>query len=126
MLPPHRKHRPAGLAPPTARPHSTAAADWRRHCRRHHRKHAGRITTDAAFIRDAFEQVLARRVTEAELDRCVTFLTQQRDLFTSTPEDALKGTAAEGITPASADSTLRARESLIRVLFSHHDFVTVR
>jgi len=81
---------------------------------------------ETAFIHSAFEQVLARPVTEAELTRCLTFLEQQHDLFTTTPTETLTGATTEGITPASTNPTQRARESLIRVLFSHHEFVTVR
>ncbi len=52
-----------------------------------------------AFVLSAFESVLSRRPSEAELKTCVEFLRE------STPE---------------------TRESLIRVLFNHNDFVAIR
>jgi hypothetical protein len=54
-----------------------------------------------AFVRDAFQRVLARAPTAEESETCRQFLTSHP-------------------TPA------RSRESLILVLFNHHDFVTIR
>jgi hypothetical protein len=60
----------------------------------------GATGDDAAFVTSAFRRVLGRPPTPAEVDECVRFLA-----------------AAE---PA------RSRERLVRVLFNHHDFVTIR
>ena len=54
---------------------------------------------DAAFISVAFLHLLSRPPTEEESSECATFL--------------------------SGRPTTNARESLIHVLFNHHDFVTV-
>ena len=60
---------------------------------------------DAAFVRLAFEQVLARAPTAEETAVCCTFLWKQEGLH---------------------HNAARARASLLRVLFNHDDFVTVR
>jgi hypothetical protein len=67
----------------------------------------------AAFVTAAFEQVLTRAPTPAELKECLTFLREQTERHRSA-----KGGAAE---PA-----LRAREQLVHVLMNHHEFVTIR
>jgi mono/diheme cytochrome c family protein len=70
-----------------------------------------------AFIAAAFEQVLTRGPSAQELDFCRDFLRKQRDLYRQADPKTLG---------ASSDPVLRARESLVRALFSHNDFVTVR
>lgn len=62
----------------------------------------------AGFIAAAFETILTRSPTDAELARCREFLVRQREQTQS----------EDGTDPAPA--------SLIRVLFNHNDFVTVR
>ncbi|MEQ1858353.1 MAG: DUF1553 domain-containing protein [Chthoniobacteraceae bacterium] len=63
---------------------------------------ARRLTGEGAeFITVAFEHLLTRPPKREETDACLAFLTKQPD-------------------PG------RARESLIRALFNHHEFVTVR
>ena len=64
----------------------------------------------AAFITAAFETILTRAPTEAELTRCQDFLTAQQQ---AQPEN-------------HPDPTAESQASLIRVLFNHNDFVTVR
>lgn len=59
---------------------------------------------DARFVTAAFERVLARRPTGQELEASLDFL----------------------IRTATRDSAEAARVSLVRVLFNHHDFVTIR
>ena len=59
--------------------------------------------TDDAFVKQAFERVLARRATADELQTCREFLSAK----------------------ASTDASAR-RENLILVLLNHNDFVTVR
>ena len=58
-----------------------------------------------AFIRAAFLHLLSRAATTRELATCLTFWEQQ--------EQELK-------------SEDQVRESLVRVLFNHNDFVTIR
>ena len=80
---------------------------------------------ETAFITTAFEQIISRSPSDRELQRCVKFLQKQRALFTSTDPSVLKGTVTENIRPASSEPHSRAREGLIRVLFSHNDFITI-
>jgi len=70
---------------------------------------------DGAFVVAAFEQVLTRRPTEGETATCLEFLTQQTELYRTA-----------GVKTAPADHALRARASLVRALFNHNDFVTIR
>ena len=70
---------------------------------------AKRLSADSgedpdAFARSAFERIIARRPTAAELSHCREFL--QARTASSTP--------------------IRAREALVTVLFNHNDFVTIR
>jgi hypothetical protein len=78
----------------------------------------GKDAGDEAFITAAFEQTLTRRPTSEEAATCQGFLSKQRTLY-----GADKTAPADG---AAADPVVRARESLVRALFSHNDFVTVR
>jgi hypothetical protein len=73
--------------------------------------------TDAeyAFVVAAFEQVLTRRPTGQEQALCQEFLTRQTELFQKA-----------GIVAPAADPRMRAREGLVRTLFNHDDFVTLR
>jgi hypothetical protein len=76
------------------------------------------------FVTAAFERTLTRSPTADEMRECLGFLEQQQKAHAASPA---KPQAAEagGHSPA-ADSTLRARENLVQVLFNHHEFVTVR
>ena len=62
---------------------------------------------NAAFITAAFEQILTRPPSRAELAECEAFLQQQS-------------------TAAPKDGETRARESLVRALLNQNDFLTVR
>ena len=73
----------------------------------------------AAFVRAAFELVLAREPTPAELAASAAFLAKQAELFRG-----MKLTPTPG--GPSADPTRRARENLLAALFNHTDFVTLR
>ncbi|MDX2036714.1 MAG: DUF1549 and DUF1553 domain-containing protein [Isosphaeraceae bacterium] len=59
----------------------------------------------SAFVIEAFERVLGRSPTEDERRACVEYLERRR--VQSSPED-------------------RSFESLVHVLFNHHEFVTIR
>jgi hypothetical protein len=81
----------------------------------------------AKYIQSAFEQVLSRPATAAELDTCRQFVTEQSK-FLEANKSRLTGTTTTTTdgTKASADPALRARENLIHLLLNHHDFVTIR
>jgi len=79
-----------------------------------------------AFITAAFETILNRTPTDAEVAVCQTFL--GRNVETA-------GAANLVLFPAGGESSqraaatvayLRARENLVHVLLSHNDFVTIR
>ena len=79
----------------------------------------------ANFVRAVFEQVLSRPPTEQELGACLEFLQRQTESLAKSSS----ATAPTGNPPIAAPSTnpaQRARESLVRALFNHNDFATVR
>jgi hypothetical protein len=89
---------------------------------------AARAGSDpAAFATAAFERVLARPATNAELEASGQFLIEQERLFRENSKGAAGGTAdlSDGTKPA-ADPVVRARENLVHALMNHNDFVTVR
>jgi mono/diheme cytochrome c family protein len=63
------------------------------------------------FVNVAFERVLCRAPTAVEQEACLAFLKAQLDLLTR---------------EQNPEPRHRACESLIRVLFNHNDFVTIR
>ncbi|HVA51500.1 MAG TPA: DUF1553 domain-containing protein [Pirellulales bacterium] len=78
---------------------------------------------EAEFVRGAFEELLSRPPSDAELNACVDYLAQQtRELAVVRSPEA---PTAAGPAPSS-DPAQRARETLIHALFNHNDFVTVR
>ncbi len=81
-------------------------------------------TRQKAFVVAAFEQVLSRRPSSQELALCQEFLGKQGELLRTTRPQSLKSDAAS--TAPSPDPAMRARESLVRALFSHDDFITMR
>lgn len=83
-------------------------------------------TDPAEFVQAAFEQILARTVSAAELEACLKFLESQAQRITvvASQETAATTDLADVSRPA-ADPAMQARESLIHVLINHHDFVTV-
>jgi hypothetical protein len=86
---------------------------------------AGEPDREAALIRAAFEQVLARRPTAAEASACREYLRKQSTLLQANTGQ-LKTAPAAGAVAPNADPRLRAAEGLVQALFSHHDFVTLR
>ncbi|HVR76728.1 MAG TPA: DUF1549 and DUF1553 domain-containing protein [Planctomycetota bacterium] len=79
-----------------------------------------------AFAAAAFEKVLARRATPAEIDAAAEFLEKAAPPAPSTGgAPAPAGAATEPPGP-SPDPALRAREALVHALMNHNDFVTVR
>lgn len=98
----------------------------------HSRLVARKLTTECgedspAFVAAAFEQVLARPASKAEIETAIWFLVQQSKYFeenASRLEDAAKN--LEGASQPSREPPLRARENLVHVLLNHSDFVTIR
>ena len=83
-------------------------------------------TPDQAFIRLAFQQILCRDASAAELEECRNFLASQADLLRD-PAKLNQFTGGPKTTVApSPDPNQRARESLTHVLFNHNDFITIR
>lgn len=71
----------------------------------------GETRTPQAFVGAAFERVLSRRPLAGETDLCVDFLRVQGE--SNTKSGAMDGPA-------------RARESLVRSLLNHNDFISIR
>jgi mono/diheme cytochrome c family protein len=68
-------------------------------------------TDDNAFVVGCFERILTRAPSARELEICLEALQNQRAVFTKSQV---------------ADASLRARASLVRALFNHNEFVTIR
>ncbi|MFM9960572.1 MAG: DUF1553 domain-containing protein [Planctomycetaceae bacterium] len=68
-------------------------------------------TEDSWFVVASFERILTRAPSAREMEICLEALHSQRDALTKSK---------------LTDATLRARASLIRALFNHNDFVTIR
>lgn len=84
------------------------------------------ISEPAEFVTAAFEQVLNRRPSDVERDRCEQFLKQQTELFKAPGKLEPFPANFDSVIPPATDPRLRAREDLIHVLFNHNDFVTIR
>jgi hypothetical protein len=78
------------------------------------------------FVPAAFERILGRAPSKIELQESLNYIRDQAELyrqpatltpFRSGPKAAIK---------PSTDPDQRARESLVHVLLSHNDFVTIR
>jgi mono/diheme cytochrome c family protein len=82
--------------------------------------------SDEAFLVAAFEHVLARTPTPEERQSCLTFLREQRGLFTGKGSLPAPAASAPGVIPPSADPAGRARENLVHVLLNYNEFVTIR
>jgi len=79
--------------------------------------------SEEMFIQALFEQVLSRQATGEEKSVCRAFLEKQEVLFNAA--DLASDKTPEGRVAPSADPAQRARESLVRALFSHNDFITI-
>jgi hypothetical protein len=81
---------------------------------------------DHTFVQLAFERILGRKPSSAEVGECRSFLLSQAELL-KTPNDLKPFTGgAKPTVEASTDPMQRAREDLTLVLFNHNDFVTIR
>jgi hypothetical protein len=77
---------------------------------------------DAQFIHSAFRHILARPPTAQETAACVTFLTSRAPLAAGDQGGQITQVANTSPAPPRA----HARENLLRVLFNHSDFITIR
>lgn len=80
----------------------------------------------ATFVTWAFQSVLSRMPSADELTMCEEFLATQSELLAGAETLHAFDTGGQCEVPPSDDPRLRARESLVHVLLSHHDFVTIR
>jgi hypothetical protein len=81
---------------------------------------------EAAFLRAAFEQVLGRDPSAAELSASAAFLARQTALFRQQKTEIAAASKAAGSDGPSTDPEVRARENLVHALLNHNDFITVR
>jgi hypothetical protein len=86
----------------------------------------GDASSDLAFIRLAFEQILNRDPSSTEVEECRTFLASQAEMLRDPTKLTPITGGAKATVPASTDPLQRARENLTLVLFNHNDFVTIR
>ena len=85
----------------------------------------GEAAKDDRFITAAFERVLSRAPTSEERRASRLFLDEQRELYAKAGADLPKAAPKQGVVVAASDPGQRARESLVRVLVNHNDFVTI-
>jgi hypothetical protein len=83
-------------------------------------------SNSAAFVKAAFEQVLGRPPTPQEAAACQDFLKKEEALLASGKLTVFaEGPFLAPVAPSPVHH-LRARQSLVHVLFNHNDFVTIR
>jgi len=82
--------------------------------------------TQEVFVGRAFERVLCRPPTTAEIATCIHFLEKQTlRLKDPTSLERFTSDVQVSIKPAE-EARQRARESLLLVLFNHNEFITIR
>ncbi|MEX0725079.1 MAG: PSD1 and planctomycete cytochrome C domain-containing protein [Planctomycetaceae bacterium] len=84
------------------------------------------LAADDEFVVAAFEQILTRSPSEAELTLSRVYLQKQKTVFEQAGAEALAQQVEGETIAASTDPQLRARESFVQALYNHTDFVTVR
>ena len=87
---------------------------------------ASEANDDTKFIRQAFLRILARRPNEEELRLCREFLAKQMERSKEKANDSTTPVANKAADKSPVAPQLRARESLVLVLFNHNDFLTIR
>jgi hypothetical protein len=80
---------------------------------------------DQVFVVIAYEQILGRVPSTAELTECRIFLRSQVELLHDPDKLTAIAGGAKATVAASADPNQRARENLTLVLYNHNDFVTI-
>ncbi len=81
--------------------------------------------TDKTFVRLAYEQILTRDPTGAEMTECRMFLKSQAKLLHNPTRLTAIAGGPKASVAASNDPVQRARENLTLVLYNHNDFVTI-
>lgn len=76
---------------------------------------------DSVFVEDMFERILNRRPAESEMTRCLRFLEEQQKA-----SEVAQSADGQSGSPAPAVAEQRAKESLVRVLLNHNDFIAIR
>ncbi len=84
------------------------------------------LTSDADFLRAAFERVLSRIPNADELAKTEAFLQRQAAALADPSKLTRTTTGLNSSLAPSTDPRLRARENLLHVLLNYHEFVTVR
>ena len=79
-----------------------------------------------AFIEASFQHVLTRLPTDQEEQACHKFVVDQIKLFQEADPLHLKANIPKSGVAPSTDPVLRALDSLIGAILSHHDFVTIQ
>jgi len=82
----------------------------------------GESSPTAAFVGNAFADVLGRPPTAPEFTLSQKFLEREEERFRDPAKSAWQGSDA-GSTPSPV---LRARQDLVHALLNHNDFVTIR
>jgi hypothetical protein len=78
-----------------------------------------------AFVLLAYEQILGRQPSTAEMTECRDFLQQQSQLLHDPAKLVPIAGGAKATIEASKDPVQRARENLTLVLYNHNEFVTI-
>jgi len=79
-----------------------------------------------AFIISAWEAVLNKLPTPAEMKVCQEFLESNLATIETLDKTTFPASGQTATQPASPFPMQRARENLVHVLYSHNDFVTIR
>ena len=83
------------------------------------------LVTAQAFVLAAYQQILGRVPSTAELTECHLFLRSQAELLHDQAQLTAIPGGAKAAVAASTDPVQRARENLTLVLYNHNDFVTI-
>jgi len=86
---------------------------------------ASQLAGEDNFVAVAFETILSRHPTSAELQRCKNYLDDNAKQVKQDSESPFPDGGTAKTTP-SKDPAMRAKENLLHVLFLHNDFVTIR
>ena len=88
----------------------------------------GEAESDAErFVDEAFDAIVGRPPSNEERKESQKFLVAQASLYSDAASLKSFETGTKNAkVPPSAQPHLRARESLVHVLFNHNEFVTIR
>jgi hypothetical protein len=87
---------------------------------------SGNTNPPETFVRLAYDQILGRAPTGAELSECEQFLLSQAEILRDPSKLTAIAGGAKAAVPPSADPAQRARENLVLVLYNHNDFIMIR